>query len=524
MDSFLWGVEYESNLLIYDQAAVDRDTIWARDKTQLTTEYWDLVLGHKPYARDDRYWVTGVPLSDEDSLQSKVYNLEAQMGVFKGKSALKDFDANVALLDHKLTNILAKKRVKTPTGNKALFGYTEYHEDEANVPELFLDKDATKKGVYATKHEGVYAGYRTEMFGYDLTGKPQLTATIRLDYVLRLFELVYNHSEDYYEQVATSLDLSRQYMDLLPLDVMSARERNEMHGFVVYLLHYFEQYKRYVLYLDEHGGEQGTTYFKSFFFIKPRTNPASLYTKLSRNQHVFLGRLQTALTHIEPTEYTEYLIRVLSKVDNKDCVYAKNIRGVPNGLYRYDMDDLDTYLGFMEHKKQIEVGVPCVDDFHEIPVLSYYGENDFDVKGTHSLWEWKTTTRAVAYEFRDMMEMVAISLSILREEDNEYYYQFFKADMITPSQLKEMVHLLMRGFFTELFSKRRVSRKKCPDGQVWDKTDKRCREPKRRVSRKKCPDGQVWDKTDKRCRESKRCKKGERRDKSMKRCVPTNYK
>ena len=548
MDSFLYGVEYETNLLIHDPSTTDRVVIWASDKTQITTEFWDVVLGHKPYVRDERYWINGVPQSVEEIEESKnthVYNLEAQSGVYKGINSIKEFDKNIDILDHQLKGILSKRRVKTDAGKKIpIFGYTEYQEEEENVPELYLDRFAKKRGVYPANREGVYAGYRTDMFDYDITGKPQLTCTIRLDYIVRLFELIYNHSENYYEQIATSIELAEEYMLLLPLDALKTHERNEMHGFVLYLLHYFEQYKRYQIYLEEQGDSKSATYFKSFFFIKPRTNPASLYTKLSSHQKSFLTRFQHALRLIPETDYTAYMLRVLSKLDNTDCVYVKNLYSVPNGLYRYDVEDLDTYLGFQNHKKQIEVGVPCVEEFHEIPSLSYYGENDFVVQGTHSIWEWKSQTRAVAYEFRDMMEMVAISMSILREEENEYYYQFFKADMITPFQLKEMIHLLMRGFFKELFSKKRVSRSKCPQGQVWDKDEKRCRASKRRVSTKKCPQGQVWDKDEKRCRaskrrvardkckegqvwdkdekqcrESKRCKKGEKKDKSTKRCI-----
>jgi hypothetical protein len=69
---------------------------------------------------------------------------------------------------------------------------------------------------------------------------------------------------------------------------------------------------------------------------------------------------------------------------------------------------------------------------------------------------------------------------------------------------------------------------KCPDGLVWDRVTKECRESKRprRKAMDPCPDGQIRDKVTKECREKKRpgkkaaepCPDGQIRDKVTKEC------
>lgn len=478
MNTFTWGVEYETNLLLNHTGSEDRAVVWTKDKTQVTTEFWDVLIGHEPY--HGHYYLNGVP---EKGIEvESIYNLEAQMGVFKGVGALPEFRQNVAHLAKKLRKIIQKKRIKIDGEAHTLFGYSDVGAEDEE--ELYLDASGTIPGVYPSLNEG-YAGYRPTLFAYDIVGKPQLTCTIRLEYIYKLFELIHEYS-DHYAEVTQPGNWVLTYMNVLP-ESGSTLERNQIRGFLLYLLHYYEQYKTYTMDRSQFH------YFKSIFFIKPRTNPASLYSTLSNAQRAYLTRFEHALPNLEPTEYTLFLLHVLPTLNNKDCVYLKNLAGVPAGLYKYDTDDLETYMGLTDHKRNVKFNVPCVEpygfkDEMQIPRISYediVGENPFTVDGVPAtVWEWQTGTRCVAYEFRDLAGMVLTALRMKGEEENPAYASLLESDMIDPDQLNAMMDLIFTTFFRALFAPaKRVSKKKCPDGQVFDRSTKRCRQSKRKQKR-----------------------------------------
>ncbi len=106
MNSFTWGIEYETNLLINKANGIDREVIWKRDKTQISTEFWD-VLFHKPRATDNKYYLHGIPSDDA----GKIFNIESQLGIFKGIHSLPQALQNVDLLTSVLVNAVQAKQI-----------------------------------------------------------------------------------------------------------------------------------------------------------------------------------------------------------------------------------------------------------------------------------------------------------------------------------------------------------------------------------------------------------------------------
>jgi hypothetical protein len=446
MNTFTWGIEFETNLLITYKGE-DRDVVWKKDKTQISTEFWDARLGHYPHV-DENYWLNGKPEPDVGG----VFNIESQIGVFRGISSLKDFDKNIGFLDKKLKKALSKKRLTTDSDTFSLFGYTEYHEEEENVPPLFLDKFSTMPGVYRSRAPGAFSGYRNELLDTDIYGKPQLTCSIRLDYIYKLFDMIYNHSNNY-EEIGTSMELVGKYMNLLQKYKLSTQELNQLHGFLLYLLHFFEIYKYYTKYRKEQG-DGPIKYFKSMFVIKPRTNPSSLYKTLTLRQRSAIEKVIKELQDQPQDEYDTYLVSIISNIDKKKCVYTKNLKGVPNAMYNYDNEDLETYLGFQEFKRFIKMDIPCVDPYDpddaidsELPTLVYLGDDIFEVDNSSQVWEWKTDIRSITYEFRDMIDLMYMSLQFMGEEENPHFSHFLEHEMVSPSELKEMVNIIFNQFF-----------------------------------------------------------------------------
>ena len=109
----------------------DQDVIWKKEKTQLSTEFWDAKLGHYPH-ENENYWINGIPEKDV----GKVFNIESQFGVFSGLT-LVEFDKNIKFLNNKLNAALFSKTLATDSKSFSLFGYTEYSDWDVDVPHCF---------------------------------------------------------------------------------------------------------------------------------------------------------------------------------------------------------------------------------------------------------------------------------------------------------------------------------------------------------------------------------------------------
>jgi hypothetical protein len=99
-------------------------------------------------------------------------------------------------------------------------------------------------GVYRSKAPDAFSGYRSKLLDTDIYGKPQLTCSIRLDYIYKLFTMIYKYSNNY-EEVGASLEKSEKYMKMVKHYKLSTQEINQLHGFFLYLLHFLEVYKYY---------------------------------------------------------------------------------------------------------------------------------------------------------------------------------------------------------------------------------------------------------------------------------------
>jgi len=556
MNQFTWGIEYETNLLFKRRYGIDREVLFKKDKVQLTSEFWDVKLGHLPAAHDNLYHLNEIPKDDAGD----IYNIESQIGVFKGINSMNKALQNISLLESVLHQIIQTKQIKIRSKLYPVSEYILINEGE-NTDGLYLDLKNKKPGVYPGKIEGTYGGYHNDLQENSINGKPQITITLPLTFVHRLFEMIYSYSENKYEEYRVPLEIcSSLLFRIQSIGSLTHMEIKEIHGFLLYLLHYHTNYEYYVQLRNQNAIN---TYFKSIFFTKPRTNPAILFKMLNTNQHMALrilldmlseenklekvksGDSSTSSDSSEPSWIT-YLRNLIPKMDNQDCVYTKGARlgnDIPNALYNYDKEeDVNTFIGMEMYEKSFEKNIPCVDPYDPVdmlnsslPIISYNGS--WDVKGSApaQIWEWKNTgDKMVAFEFRDINELVYISLLMNNINPDEYLYQhLFENDMVSPSILKEMISIIFT-FFEKLFNgktttikhkksknKSTVNKLKSPKKSKVKKSKspkvKKLKSPKVKKS-KNCNADEVRDKKSKKCRNRIRCQNGFRRN-SMGHCV-----
>jgi len=543
--SFTWGVEFETNLIYHDKNGKNRETLWEKDKLKITSETWDVKL-HGPNPDDGKYWVNGIPEDESKGL----YNLEAQIGVFKGFS-LSDFDENVKKMDKKLKDSVRKHRFKTEDGTKhKLSGYDAYANANANdnfSGGLFLDLQSTIPGAYPDGSNWV--GYRKDLTNQDIVGKPQLTMAFPISSIPVLFSV-----------------LERYYPEEFRMDyAMAIAKRvgvkdNTLYGFILYLCHYYGRYLQFMKNKEAHH------YFKTVFWLKPRTNPSSLYSSLSKSQQTKLLSLMSLLNRPEDTEefrkYIEYIQTIIgqikSSLSTKDCLYSSGIPGINNSLYHYDKESIEMFFAMENHPDQLFRELPCVDPYEDaddmdkdpLPTLSSdeNGEEFFTSSNFTSVWEWRSTGKGeVVYEFRDFQDLFGISLDGQGDMNEPIYSMFFEADMYTPNQLSEMMHIIFNSFFQYIFSKEKKEKKekkenkkktakksnkkskktkkrskKCAEGKHRSRVTGRCRTPKKSI-KKKCAEGKRRSRLTGRCRTpkksiKKKCAEGKRRSRVTGRC------
>ena len=515
--AFTWGVEFETNLLYRNSHGKNRQTIWDRNKLKITSELWDVKL-HQPNPSDQKYWVDGKPTDNTKGL----FNLEAQLGVFKGFNGLDKFDKYLKKLDKKLKKSVEKGRFQTDDDKKyKLFGY-----DIQDSPEgLFLDRRSKIPGAYPDHDKWV--GYRKTLNPYDIVGKPQLTMSFQLSYLPKLFNVL-DGSEEF----------TGYYADIIMEKWKLKKKDNTLYGFILYLCHYYNRYLHYI----KHKGL--FHYFKTAFWLKPRTNPSTLYNSLKKCQQKKLRELAVLLDKEDENEYNndvaKYIIyirnilhRIEESLSTKNCIYSSGIVGINNSLYHYDEESIEMYFGMEKHSDHIKKNIPCVDPYEHdddmekdpLPTLSSSdGESFFASSGFTSVWEWNSTGKGeVVYEFRDLQDLFGIALEGEGELDNPNFESFFKFDMYTPTQFSEMIRMIFHSFFRYVFSddkktkksvkkttKKSVKRRSpCKSGKEINKKTGRCV--------KSCKPGTKRSKKTRRCLKS--CKPGTKRSKKSGRCV-----
>jgi len=541
--SFTWGVEFETNLIYHDPKGKNRETLWEKDKLKITSETWDVKL-HGPNTDDGKYWVNGIPEDESKGL----YNLEAQIGVFNGFS-LSDFDENVKKMDKKLKDSVRKQRLKTEDGTKhKLSAYDGYANDNAfSGNSLFLDLQSTIPGAYP---EGAnWVGYRG-ITNQDIVGKPQLTMAFPISSIPVLFSVLERYyPEEFRMDYATEISKRVGVKD------------NTLYGFILYLCHYYGRYLQFMKNKEAHH------YFKTVFWMKPRTNPSSLYSSLSKSQQTKLLSLMSLLNRAEDTEefrkYIEYIQTIIgqikSSLSTKDCLYSSGIPGINNSLYHYDKESIEMFFAMENHPDQLFRELPCVDPYEDaddmdkdpLPTLSSdeNGEEFFTSSNFTSVWEWRSTGKGeVVYEFRDFQDLFGISLDGQGDMNEPIYSMFFESDMYTPNQLSEMMHIIFNSFFQYIFSKEKKENKenkenkekkenkenkkktakkskkksiKCAEGKHRSRVTGRCRTPKKSI-KKKCAEGKRRSRVTRRCRTPKKsikkCAEGKRRSRATGRC------
>ena len=527
--SFTWGVEFETNLIYRDPNGKNRDTLWEKDKLKITSETWDVKL-HSANPGDGKYWVNGIPEEESKGL----YNLEAQIGVFKGFD-LNDFDENVKKMDKKLKDSVRKHRFKTEDGTKfKLFGYDNTFSPDG----LFLDLQSTMPGAYPDGTNWV--GYRG-ITNQDIVGKPQLTMAFPMSSIPVLFSVLERYyPEEFRMDYATEIAKRAGVKD------------NTLYGFILYLCHYYGRYLKFMKNKEAHH------YFKTVFWMKPRTNPSSLYSSLSKSQQAkLLSLMSLSLSNrSEDTEefrkYIDYIQAIIrqikSSLSTKDCLYSSGIPGINNSLYHYDKESIEMFFAMENHPDQLFRELPCVDPYEDaddmdkdpLPTLSSEnGEEFFSSSNFTSVWEWRSTGKGeVVYEFRDFQDLFGIALDGQGDLNEPIYRMFFETDMYTPSQLSEMMRIIFNSFFQYIFSKEKKTAKKtkkktakksknkskkCAEGKHRSRVTGRCRTPKRKSIKKKCADGKHRSRLTGRCRSAKsrnkkKCDEGKRRSRVTGRC------
>ena len=466
MNLFTWGIEYETNLLIHKPNGIDREVIWKRDKTQLSTEFWD-VLFHKPYPVDNKYYLHGIPSDDA----GRIFNIESQLGIFKGINSLSQAMQNIDILTSVLVNLVQSQQIVISNTVYPLHEFISLNDGDSRDG-LFLDLANKMPGVYPGKNDdGTICGYKNKFDEYSIYGKPQITISMPLSSVPKMFEMLYQ-SSTYYQEYEMPLTIAESL--LLRIDSISKlnkSNRAQVHGFLLYLLHYFTSYEYYIKLKED---KVPTGYFKSVFLTKPRTNPSILFTSLNKVQQDAIIGLIDILSH-EPLpipEWSRYLQELVPSLTAQKCVYTKgnNLgRDIPNALFNYDKEDVVTYMGMEEYKSSFSLDVPCVDPYDPnniinspIPTISYLGEDDWNIEGSapNQIWEWKSTGAGmVSFEFRDLNEMSQVCLTLLGKDSSlPEYSALFEASLVSPETLKLMITLLF-DFFQELFQGATRSRK-----------------------------------------------------------------
>ena len=514
---FKWGLEFETNLIYFDEYGNNRQRIWEKDKLKITSEFFDVQL-HKPNQSDGKYWLKGVP---EDDVTG-IFNIEAQLGVFKGFDGFGDFESAIKTLDKKLKSSVKSKTFKDHFRNKKYHLFTSVYSDTKDG--LYLDTESKIEGAYESK-DGGWVGYQKELNQTNIIGKPQLTASFNLKYIPLLFKILSPYNQEFDTYFADNV------MKIWGI------KNDELYGFILYLCHYYKRYLEYSNNKDMYH------YFKTIFFLKPRTNPATVYNMMTKTQKMHISKLKTKISSYlsknkdleELEEYLVYLQNIITfiehAVEEKDCVYTNDIPNVPNSLYHYDKESFEMAVAFEQQPEYVTKDIPCVDPYEKagmpiddpLPTLSYGEDEEFYVStGFTNVWEWQTKEKGVvAFEFRDVTELFGIALDIDGEYENPGFAHFFGIDMYTPMEVSEMISYILRTIFQKIFkekSSKKSNSKKAKSPKKSKKSPKGSKKSLKgsKKSLKKCTDDKERSPKTGRC--IKTCQPGKKRNPVTGRC------
>jgi hypothetical protein len=455
---FYWGLEYETSLLLYDPNGFNSKVIWKDNKVKLTCEVFDKKHGNMN-TDETGYWDNG---KKSDQLNQRgIYIIESQIGLFSGFD-LKPCFTNLNLLQQKLTEMVDFRQLiynYHDFKSFPVFTYS-YNVDENMDTDYFLDYSLRKPGLYILdsgesleESESTYFGYRAvDKDKNDMSGVPQLTCSFELHYfplllkVMAKYTRLLKNKESYHTII--------EYTNSLHL-----RDR-DAHAFIMYLVDYYIMYLQY----DPSNKED---YFKSFFDIKPRTNPAALYATLSAISQKHIQSLYETLSKKGASPIDRYLIDTIYQLNAAECVFiGKTIdKKILPGLYTYDSTDealieaiethVDTYN--IEDSPCVNMPDPLGKQLKRLPEITY-DEDTGKFKGGFpiDLWEWNVKNNEspqhsiVSLELRDFNDLVHMSLIIMKEYgyDTDYEIEGMDIDIHT---FKKGLDLVFKFFFPTVF-------------------------------------------------------------------------
>ena len=456
---FYWGLEYETSLLLYDSNGFNSKVIWKDNQVKLTCEVFDKKHGNMN-TDETGYWDIG---KKSDQLNQRgIYIIESQIGLFSGFD-LKSCFTNLNLLQQKLTEMVDYRQLiynYHDFKSFPVFTYS-YNVDEENMDtDYFLDYSLRKPGLYilgssesVEESESTYFGYRAvDKDKNDLTGVPQLTCSFELHYFPLLLEVMAKYTRLLKNKEAYHTII--EYTNSLHL-----RDR-DAHAFIMYLVDYYIMYLQY----DPSNKED---YFKSFFDIKPRTNPAALYATLRTTSQKQIQSLYETLSKKQASPIDRYLVDTIYQLNTTECVFiGKTIdKKILPGLYTYDSthdalveaieNHVDTYN--IEDSPCVNMPDPLGKQLKRLPEITY-DEDTGKFKGGFpiDLWEWNVKNNEsrqhsiVSIELRDFNDLVHMSLIIMKEYGYDTYYEIEGMDMDIHT-FKKGLDLVFKFFFPTVF-------------------------------------------------------------------------
>ena len=443
---FYWGLEYETSLLIHDKNGFNSKVVWQDDMVKLTSEVFD--KDHTDMSTSHPgYWDNG---KKSDRLNQRgMYIIESQIGVFSGFELTACYK-NLNVLEQKLTEMIAHQCLiydYTHLQSFPVFTYVSpSHEDDVDDTDYFLDYTLHIPGLYILNT--TYFGYRAvNSSDNDRTGVPQLTCSFELKYVPVLLAVLANY---------TRLEENKKaYQTIIEYTHGLSIHDPDTHAFIMYLIDYYVMYLQY----DPNDKEN---YFKSFFDIKPRTNPASLYAILSSDTRVQIQTIHDTLSiKPDPSDIDRYLVDIISHLQSTMCVYIGNPihKKILPGLYTYDSDDVVLVDAIETNVNKYDIeDAPCVNmpdplmkNIKQLPILTYDEESDrFKGGFPIDVWEWNVKQGLVTVELRDFNDLVHMSMLIMTEHGYESDCSIDGMDIDIPT-FKHGLDLIFRFFFPTVF-------------------------------------------------------------------------
>jgi hypothetical protein len=453
---FYWGLEYETSVLVYDPNGFNSKIVWKDNKVKLTCEVFekkhdDMTTG------ETGYWDNG---KKSDQLNQRgIYIIESQIGLFSG------FDVK-SCFTH--LNVLEQKLAEMMTYRQLIYNYQDfksfpvftysYIADEDVDTDYFLDYALRKPGLYildetnTESDEFSYFGYRAvDPYKNDVSGVPQLTCSFDLKYYPAFIKVMshYTRLVQNKEAYQTIMDYTNQF------DIQDEHAR----GFIMYLVDYYVMYLQY----DPSNKEN---YFKTFYDMKPRTNPAALYATLNATSKGVIQSLSETLT--SRSDIDRYLIDIIGQLTSLECVYiGKPIdKKIMPGLYTYDSSSEELVEAIQTHIDTYDIeDSPCVNmpdplgkNIKRLPTLSINEDTGkFNAGFPIDLWEWNVKNKEhpemcmVSIELRDFNDLVHMSIQIMNEYGFDTAYQIERMDMDIQT-FKKGLDLVFKFFFPTIFA------------------------------------------------------------------------